>query len=466
MKTSLYNGYKVNLIETLDDIEEFKKHLHSNILVGVDTETHGLTYAPKQIVGYCFSTGENYSPNSYQGYYFPIRHLFGNNLDENLIQELAQYILDNYKTVFWNRPFDAFQMEQDGIKIPFIGKTSDAQIMAHLAFSESYPALKSYAKKLLKFNVIEFEDNNAKNHDFGTTDPAVSFIYAGSDPLITVLLIRKLWNDYPYIRKIYPLDNEAGEAVRLLSRCEFWLDYDVIKKEMDKEHRHIAELRAKIFSLCGYEFKLDSSRDKGDALNRVVTLTKKTKGGQFAVDAETLKEIDHPLAKMLVEYAETKKYLSSYLEKMYSWKDVKVPLRANYSAANALSGRLSSGGAKGNEYFQNLNMQNIPKTEFKGYVFKGGPIGYYLSQEPQSVVSGETVISFKGKDTPVRLLPDLATKCVDKIKTVTLVFSDREITLAEGSDVQVRVGDKLEWRKVEDLKEGDDIISYEEIRSN
>lgn len=281
MITSEFNGYKLNLVETLEDIEVFKRHLHKEIMVGVDTETSSLIYAPGQIAGVCLSTGEGYSPKTYQGYYFPIRHAFGNNLPVEVVLALTQEVLDNYKTVLWNRPFDFSMLEQDGVKVPFVGHSNDAQIMAHLAFSESYPALKEFAKNLLKVEVLEFSSNNAKNNDFKLTDPKVSYVYAAFDPVITTLLARKLWNDYPYIRKIYPLDNLSGEAVRLMSKSEFWLDYNVIKVELDNEHRHIASLRSQIFAITGYEFKLDSNRDKAEAISRFVSLTKKTKGGNL-----------------------------------------------------------------------------------------------------------------------------------------------------------------------------------------
>ena len=139
-------------------------------------------------VGVCISCGKNYSTNDYIGYYLPIRHTVGNNLPIKDVIDLTQHCINNYKTVFWNRNFDAFMLENEGVEIPFVGGMHDGQVMAHLATNESFPALKTFAKNYLKWNMIEFSENNSKDNNFGNTDPAVSFIYAAGDPLATGII--------------------------------------------------------------------------------------------------------------------------------------------------------------------------------------------------------------------------------------------------------------------------------------
>ena len=184
------------------------------------TETSGLSYNDHHIVGVCISCGKNYSKESYVGYYLPIRHEVGTNLPIDSVVEVTQHILDNYKTTFWNRNFDAFFLEKEGITIPFVGGMNDGQIMAHLSTNESFPALKAYSRNYLKWDMIDFSENNAKDSNFASTDPSVSFVYAAGDALATVMISRKLWDSYPYIRKIYAIDNKSTEAVRLLSKTE------------------------------------------------------------------------------------------------------------------------------------------------------------------------------------------------------------------------------------------------------
>ena len=45
MKSAIFNGYTVKLVESLQDIEEIKGNLDKRVMVGVDTETTGLSYA-------------------------------------------------------------------------------------------------------------------------------------------------------------------------------------------------------------------------------------------------------------------------------------------------------------------------------------------------------------------------------------------------------------------------------------
>ena len=50
--------------------------------------------------------------------------------------------------------------------------------MGHLVLNEHMPALKPFAEKYLKYNVIEFSSNKAEAGNFGTTDPRSTYIYA------------------------------------------------------------------------------------------------------------------------------------------------------------------------------------------------------------------------------------------------------------------------------------------------
>lgn len=267
MLESDYNGYKVRLVENLQDLKVMCSHIHPKIKVGVDTETNGLTYAPNSVAGVCISCGRSYHPSEYAGYYIPLRHInYENNLPIPKVMKVVQNIVDKCVTVWWNRNFDLSMLEYDGLKVPYIGHMQDGQIMAHLAFSESYPALKDTTQKMLKFKVLEFSSNKAENNNFMTTDPRVSYIYASQDPLTTVLTSQKIWNDYPYIRKIYPLDNKVLEAVRRLSATEIFLDFKFLKGILGEEQAKLRRYREECIEIAGYPFNVNSSQEKADAL--------------------------------------------------------------------------------------------------------------------------------------------------------------------------------------------------------
>lgn len=386
MKSSTFNGYPVHLIETVDELFSLKRIFSPKIMAGLDTETSSLEYKADQIAGVCVSGGVDYSPQGYAGYYIPLRHIgYGANLPVEVVSYFVQWLIDNFQTVFFNRNFDTSMLEYDGVKIPFVGGMQDAQIMAYSVFNEAYPALKDYSRRFLKWDMIDFADNKAKDHNFKTTDPTVSYIYAAGDPIATVFLARKLWNTYPYIRKIYKIDNYCLEAVRRLCQNELTLDYDFLEELRGVTERRLAELRTKIYSMSGvYGFNIDSSREKADVLSRFVTLTEKTKKGQYKTDEEALRRLNHPIANLMIDYAQTRVFLKSFVAKMCSYKGRIV--RANYNTVNVPSGRLSSGASEGNPYFIPQNLQNVPKEEEKLYLHHHPSIGYVLDKEEEGCV--------------------------------------------------------------------------------
>lgn len=354
-----FNGYKVGLVQSLPDLDYIRADLHANIIAGCDSETTGLSFVRDRVVGVCIATGKTYSKDDYCGYYIPIRHVGHHaNLPVDLVIAFVQYVVDNYMTMWWNRSFDFSMLELDGFKAPFVGKTHDVQFMAHEIFNERYPKLKVFAKRLFGFKTIDFEDNNAVNGNFGSLDPEVSFIYAAADPLITTLCGLRIWSDYPHIRQIYQLDNESGEAVRRLAKADILLDYDFLDQEVIRTSARMEDVRQRIYQLVGYVFNISSEDDKADALSRFVTLTVRTKSGKFKVDKNILATIDHPLAKLMQEYSALSTYLKSFVSKMASWRHRQIPVHINYNLVVALTGRMSSSGSEGNDFYVPFNGQN------------------------------------------------------------------------------------------------------------
>ena len=69
---------------------------------------------------------------------------------------------------------------------------------------------------------------------------------------------------------------------------------------------------------------------------------------------------------------------------MCSWRG--TPVRINYNLTVALTGRMSSSGSKGNDYYKPLNGQNLPKIEIKAYLHTHPVLGYCLTDEADGAV--------------------------------------------------------------------------------
>ena len=419
-------------------------------MAGLDTETSSLEYKADQTAGVCVSGGVDYSPQGYAGYYIPLRHIgYSANLPVDVVMEFVQWLIDNFQTVLFNRNFDTSMLEYDGVKIPFVGGMHDAQIMAYSVFNEAYPSLKDYSRRFLKWDMIDFAENKAKDHNFKTTDPTVSYIYAAGDPIATVFLARKLWSTYPYIRKIYKIDNYCLEAVRRLCQNELTLDYDFLESLRDETERHLAEIRTKIYSMSGvYGFNIDSPREKADVLSRFVTLTEKTKSGKFKTDEEALRRLNHPIANLMIDYAQTRVFLKSFVAKMCAYKGRII--RANYNTVNVPSGRLSSGASEGNPYFVPQNMQNCPKEEEKLYLHHHPKIGYVLLREEEGCVRNA-----KGEPVKYKTKTGLHRAFIPHDKDWVIMSSDYA-----AQEVRLAANFSRDPNFLEPLLKGEDIHMY------
>lgn len=400
-----FNDYKVALVQNVEDMTELFRNLDKNVMVGIDTETTGLDYNLCHTVGYCISCGKSYSPNDYVGYYLPIRHLDeSQNLPIERVVKLTQHIMDNYKTIFFNRNFDFHFMEKDGVTFNLTQKWHDSQMMAYNACEdqESQPSLKKSAKKYLKrldgspFDVIEYDANGAVEGSFATVDPRVGFKYAGGDPIMTCLLGRFLWKKFPEIHDIYTnIDNRFLEAIRYFNEnAEIYFDYDLVNKLANENLRDIHDAEQKVYDYTGFEFKISSPKQLADALIRCgVKLTEKTESGAWSTSSETLEKIDHPMAKLVVNYGKLCHLKSNYLDKIKSYKDrYGDHVRVAYKACMADTGRLSCGSdakfkkGKHDTFFADLNMQGIKKMEVFKYLHEDEKLGYYLDMNREGAV--------------------------------------------------------------------------------
>lgn len=381
MLSTVLNGKKLNLIQTEAELRWLRKEIEKSSTVGIDSETTGLSYIKDHMVGLCITACK-----PMEGFYIPIRHVIGNNLPLEQTIELAQYAISNKTTMFFNRNYDLNMLEKEGLYVPYNAKMHDVQAMCWEATNEKFPALKPFVRNYLKWKMLDFgeaagtdEDGNA-NHNFGETDPEQSYIYAALDPISTVALGRHMWNTYPYIRKIYPVDNLATEAVRRMGKVDVQIDYNRLQELSEEANMELRGLRQRIIQMVGYEFNIGSNRDKAEVLSRFVTLSIKTKTGQFSVKDEVLQEIDHPLAQLLLDYSKKSKFINSFIKPLSLMQGKEVHF--NFKTVEVATGRMAAGQVRGNEYFARLNVQALPKKKVHRYLHKGGELGYYLDDNP------------------------------------------------------------------------------------
>lgn len=118
------------LIDTVEALEELKPTLLSCMDPVVDTETTGLSIfgnadrAQDHVIGIAIDVGP-------EAYYFPFRHLQGNNLPMDCLEFFKRYLSNSNRTYGgWNYSYDLHMMAMDGI--PMAPTFEDAMLAVHL----------------------------------------------------------------------------------------------------------------------------------------------------------------------------------------------------------------------------------------------------------------------------------------------------------------------------------------------
>lgn len=127
------------LIDTVEAFEKLKSDLLSCMDPVVDTETTGLSIfgnaerAQDHVIGIAVDIGP-------EAYYFPFRHLQGNNLPMECMNFFKRYLSNPRRTYGgWNYGFDLHMMAMDGI--PMAPNFEDAMLAVHL-LNENEPNFK------------------------------------------------------------------------------------------------------------------------------------------------------------------------------------------------------------------------------------------------------------------------------------------------------------------------------------
>jgi DNA polymerase-1 len=118
----------------------------------------------------------------------------------------------------------------------------------------------------------------------------------------------------------------------------------------------VQAVEIEIHKQCGEVFNIGSPKQLGQILFGKMGLPsgKKTKTG-FSTDNEVLEAIEHPVAKMVLNWRELTKLKSTYVDAIPQLADSKGRVHTTFNQALTTTGRLSS---------TNPNLQNIPiRTE-------------------------------------------------------------------------------------------------------
>ena len=382
-----------HLVQTEDQLEQVCDWFEKEKLVALDTETDGLDvlYGKNKLVGICLSF-----PTIDQHVYIPIRHNEGKQLPVDLvIKKLKPYLEDTAKRkVLHNAKFDAHVLKMEGITLRGIEMDT---MVAMWVLNENEPTyrLKDLANKYAKYMGIKPEHDTFEelfgNSSFNEIPLDVALVYAAKDTDLTLkfyqFIERQLQReDLQKIRRLYyKLENPLIEVCIEMEQNGFLLNEDKADEIRKQLYKQKDEIERKLIEIFG-----DINFNSPAQLSKVLYDDMKLPdiSGQRSTDKTTLKKLaeEHKQIKLLLDYREVTKLLSSFIDKLPEMKKRTGRVHGQFIQSATHTGRFAS---------REPNLQQLPteaRVMFqapKGYVI----IGADFSQiEPRVLahMSGDT----------------------------------------------------------------------------
>ena len=390
--------YNFHLIENIDQLKEVFSQNWSTM--GFDTETTGLNHEE------IFMTGYSFCGDGVNAYYVPVKHRAWGLGDEAI--DLVYEKMCNTPIVFmFNMRYDTRVMEWHGFKdlMERIDNSSfteemkleaKKQLLARQVMSKydmnkvntldvqamvfdmdtgnKYPSLKKSETHFLGWTGDSFEKTVGDASNFYELDPKDAYFYAATDALGTQLIGLKL----------LPLFKKIGDSAKLDTKCLLpltryenemtYIDVDKLKSYSKDLTEKIEGCQQRCWAAADKEFNLGSPKDNNEVLTKLnihtgVTTTRgmSTSKGAIQKCLQSLNKNDpaRQFLKDLVDYASYTKQRSSYVDNVIEMckaaKNHPNRLRFAYRNTEVPSGRFAAGGDKKNQFFSQLNIQNITK---------------------------------------------------------------------------------------------------------
>lgn len=279
-----------------------------------------------------------------------------------VLEELRPLFFSDLVKVGHNVKFDARSIAKYYGELP-PGLYADTMLLQHLVNEN----LMSYSLEQLIMNNYGKHDAYARDGKLGKIITSVPFSKAANyvhlDARWTWMLYERLWKKVKTDTELVKAFYQDSEVLRILMGMEnegIPVDHrsmQILGKDLDAKMRDI------LLALYDYTppgFNPDSTKHKQEFLfNKKkqgglgLKPYKMTKGGSPSVDEESLRNLEkeHPAIKLLIEWAETQKLKSTYVDGMLP-RLYQSRLHPSFHLHRTATGRLSS---------SDPNLQNIPR---------------------------------------------------------------------------------------------------------
>lgn len=351
-----------------------EKISHAPILA-IDTETTSTDPMRADLVGISVSVAEG------EGYYLPLRHEGGPNLDfESVKARLGPRLADpRLPKAGHNIKYDLNVLERAGL--PVSKPAFDTMIAEWLC----NPASRSFGLKDLGFIRLGVEmtpiesliGKGAKQITMDRVPALQAAPYAAADADVTLRLVaplRKELEERSQTKLFEEIEMPLIPVLAAMERDGVQLDLPYLARLGVDFEAELRQIETQVHALIGRPFNINSTQQLADVLFGQLQLqppdrTRKTAAGKFSTAADVLDSLagQHPVVELIRRHRELSKLLSTYVVAL---RDEVNPstgrVHTSYNQTGTVTGRLSS---------SDPNLQNIPTRTEEGRRIRRAFIG-------------------------------------------------------------------------------------------
>ncbi|MSU76185.1 DNA polymerase I [Patescibacteria group bacterium] len=376
-----WKGKKYQLVET-GTFDDFLKKLKKEKVVAFDTETNSLDTVAPDLVGMSFSWKAD------TGFYLPVGHEDGPNLDKKKTLAALKPILEDPKVgiVGHHLKYDYEVMRGNGIEMQ--GLAFDTMLGSYLL----NPGARTLKLDRLAYQELGYEmqpiteliGDGKDQLPFGTVPPNDAVNYAAEDADITWQLYEKMSAEVAKADVASVLKDIELPLVPVLAHMEqrgVKIDSAFLKKMGMNLGKRMTTIEKKVHKMAGHDFNLKSPAQLSKVLfdELKVSGAQARPGTQKSTAADKLEALKgkHPIIDEILTYREIAKLKNTYTDVLPKLvrKDT-GRLHTSYSQTIAATGRLSS---------SDPNLQNIPiRTELGREIRKA-----FVTEKGYTLVSAD-----------------------------------------------------------------------------
>ena len=342
------------------DLARWLEDLEAAEIVALDTETTGLDPMQARLVGmsFCVLAG--------RAAYLPLAHNYAgapNQLGVEPALAMLKPWLENEgrKKLGQNIKYDQHVLANHGVALR--GIAHDTLLESYVLESHARHDMDSLATRHLGLKTLTYDEvtgTGVGRIPFEQVDVARAAAYAAEDADLTLRIHHAL---YPKLqaaeRLLYvyrSIELPAREVLFRMERDGVLIDAAQLEAMSHELGQKMLELESKAHEEAGQPFNLGSPKQIAEIFfeKKGMPVIKKTPSGAPSTDEDVLEKLalDHPLAKILLDYREISKLKSTYTDKLPKMVNPRTGrVHTNYGQATAVTGRLAS---------NDPNLQNIP----------------------------------------------------------------------------------------------------------